>query len=352
MAHDDPHGKVVPDDMKLMTGTTTALVKQAEWAAKNGHEVYWVGNTKDHTWQGVRFCERLRYAAEVFGPFDITICSSMQVVIDWPTKVFVVDCQVGIPRWNLKLPHIDAVQCHSGWQAEQLAAQGLIEAHYIIPNGQDPAIFYPATEREPRSKAIFLHTSSPDRGLHHVFPILDRLSDLCFEFHVFYNVHGWMRSCWWAHDEMALRARAIFEGMKKPYVVYHGPTRQDELANWYRQADLLIYPCDPVVPTETFCTTILESMACGCVPLISEADCLPSLYGDVAPLMPLPIEYDAWAHAIRSLLDPKTAQPFMQKGLTFATSYTWDKIAPLWEENYVRLLEEKAHGKDPTGTTA
>jgi glycosyltransferase involved in cell wall biosynthesis len=213
------------------------------------------------------------------------------------------------------------------------------ENFYVVPNGVDPYMFY-AEERPVNDRKMILYTSSPDRGLHHVFPIVERMrQEMDCELHIFYNVARWTEAVWWQMDEAALRAHQVYEGMALPWVTYHGPVSRGELAVWYRRADLLCYPCDTIWPTEVFPTTVLESMACGCVPLLGACDSLPELFGKVAPMLPLPIDYDQWASAALALL--KDDRGFRDKGLEFSANYTWERIAPLWEAEYSREVQHE-----------
>jgi glycosyltransferase involved in cell wall biosynthesis len=245
------------------------------------------------------------------------------------------------------------VQCHSDFQRDGLCNNGTIELErsYVIPNGYDKDIFRPVPERPVNEKKVFMYSASPDRGLHHVFPIVDRLvaQGLPCELHVFYNVDTVVKQNWYAQDELGLRAHIIADGMKRPYVTNHGIVQRPELAEWYQKADLLLYPCDPVVITEMFCTTVLESLACGCVPLISDVDMLP-LYQGVAPMLPVPIDYDVWAMAIKELVS-EPQEKRRQLGLEWVKQYRWYRLAPRWERMYKVLMGE-TNGKDTVADTA
>lgn len=340
-AHEDVHGTFTPGQA-FMTGTTTALIEQARWAAKNGHDVTWIGNCDPVKWEGVQFIPTLAEATAHGETWDIAVMHSMSTIPNFPARKRVVDCQVFYPTVNLKAKWVDSVQCHSDFQRDGLCNAGVVdlERSYVIPNGYDNGTFKFAAERPENEKAIFVHASSPDRGLHHVFPILDKLiaDGLACELHVFYNVQRPIKDYWYAMDVLGVRAHQIAAGIERPYVVYHGPVAQAEVAEWYQKADLLLYPCDPVVITETFCTTIVEAMACGCIPLISDADVLP-MYQGVAPMLPLPIDYGMWVEAIKELLTDKDA---VQKRRVLAAEWVkqfrWYRIAPRWERAYKVLL--------------
>ena len=346
-AYADVHGTFTPGKA-FMTGTTTALIEQARWAKKNGHDVTWIGNCDDVVWEGVKFVGDLRKATTRGEAWDIAIMHGMSTVPDFPAAVKIVDCQVFYPPTNLKAKWVDSVQCHSDFQRDGLCNTGVIDLDrsYVIPNGYDKNTFKPTAERPTNEEKVFVYTSSPDRGLHHIFPIMDLLAEkgLPFSLHVFYNVTSVVKGYWYAMDILGLRAHAIEAGMKRPYVVYHGPVSQEELADWYRKADLLVYPCDPVVITETFCTTIVEALACGCIPLISDVDVLP-MYEAVAPMLPLPINYDAWASSIMELLADKEGNEKRRLlGYEFAKAFRWYRIAPRWEAAYKKLWEQKMKG--------
>lgn len=327
---DETHGKVRDGQAALVTGTMGARLEQCRWAVKNGHTVYWLGACDDHVWEGITFLSDWRRGLLLHHPFDVAILQPGMSIPDNMARKRIVDCQY------MKLPVAitDTAQLHADFQASYLANDGKVnpEKLYIVPNGYDPGVFY-AEERPANKKKILLYTSSPDRGLHHVFPIVAKMREtIDCELHVFYDVAGWLDKAWWLMDDVALRARRVYEGMALPWLTYHGPVSRGELAAWYRKADLLVYPCDTIVPTEVYPTTVIESMACGCVPLLGACDSLPYLFGEVTPQLPLPIDYDQWAQAAIGLLSDDMG--YRQKGLDFVKSLTWEKIAPLWEAEY------------------
>lgn len=354
-AEQNMHGKIFPGRTHLVTGTIGAMLKQAEYAVKAGHEVYWLGNTENGQALGITFFDDWRNGAGRFGPFDITVAFGASCVQGWPTGIYIVDCQVGSPPMNYaSLPYVDAVQLHSDFQANLLLRGGWVMAEklYIVPNGLDPHIFYPPPE--PQANLDIIYTSSPDRGLHHLLKSVQILRERGRDvrLHVFYEVEAWCKDVWWMHDYAAIIARELMEGIKQPWVIFHGPRPHTEVAEALRSCTLFTYPCDTLSPAETFCTAIIEAMACGCTTLLSPGDCIPSLYGEVSPLLPKPIDVEQWADAIEQLLVSDERRTWRARQIEFARQYEWDKIAPLWEENYTRLLGGVNDGEVTTGVTA
>lgn len=335
-AHRDQHGLVKPDTMPLISGTIGSLLEQAKWAAYNGHDVTWIGNCEDGVWEGVVFMSSVKEA--IAQTYDIAIFHSLSVIPKFPATVKVVDSQL---YEKPVMDGMDAVQAHAMYQAAYFESMYDIPdtKTWVIPNGYDNKLFYPAPARVHNERKIFLYTSSPDRGLWHLFPILDKL-DTPFELHVFYDVDTVIAQHWWDSDAYGLNMRKVHEGLKRPYVTVHGPVRRTELAEWYRAADMLLYPCDPIRLTEVCCTSLIEAVACGCVPLTTNADSLPSMFATSVPMLPLPINTETWRDAITELYGDR-GDHYRVKGLKEMKKYRWFNIAPKWERMYTDLLEQK-----------
>ncbi len=103
-------------------------------------------------------------------------------------------------------------------------------------------------------------------------------------------------------------------------VSFHPPVPQEELASWYRAADLLLAPSR----SETFGLVPLEAQACG-TPVVA-AD-VPGLRATVRAGGVLVAGHDPATHAraaVEVLGDPQRLAALRAGGLRFAESTTWD----------------------------
>jgi glycosyltransferase involved in cell wall biosynthesis len=113
---------------------------------------------------------------------------------------------------------------------------------------------------------------------------------------------------------------ALFPGFPKSIEI-----DRQALVELQRTAMALIHPCDPIAPSEFFCMSALECMAARTPVILSDADALPELWGDVCTILPRPIDYAAWSDALDNLLSPEAAY---QK----AKTYDWPLVAKKYLE--------------------
>ena len=128
---------------------------------------------------------------------------------------------------------------------------------------------------------------------------------------------------WSGADPLAMAARSagVREGIH-----FSGEMRGDEdLALLYSGAALYAQPS----LEEGFGLPPLEAMACGTPVLSSSAGALPETLGDAALLL-APLDADAWAHAVVSLLtDGARRAEMSRRGVEWARQFTWERTAAL-----------------------
>lgn len=226
----------------------------------------------------------------------------------------------------------------SPWHARLLEQQGCQGTHLVLPNGVDIASYagWDAT----RAGNDFFYSSSPDRGLHHVLAawpmIRAALPDA--RLHVLYGVEHVVEQLRWSHSREGEVVRLIIEGLQLPGVEYHGRTGQRELAELQMASRMCLYPCDTSQPTETGCITLVEAAAAGAPALTTDCDCLPSEFGDVHEIVPLPIDpVDYAERALELLGDEQRLGVMRERGRTFAEDRDWSRIARLWIDAFAEL---------------
>jgi glycosyltransferase involved in cell wall biosynthesis len=94
------------------------------------------------------------------------------------------------------------------------------------------------------------------------------------------------------------------------------------LAALYRGAALVAVPST----YEGFGFPLLEAMACGAASLAARAGALPEVGGDAAAYVDEPLDADAWARALRSLLGDDAARSSLAaRGPLRAAQFSWDR---------------------------
>jgi glycosyltransferase involved in cell wall biosynthesis len=106
-------------------------------------------------------------------------------------------------------------------------------------------------------------------------------------------------------------------------VIFGGFVPPAELADWYRGAELFLYPSR----FEGFGLPVLEAMACGVPVLCSDAPGLREVAGDAALRLP-PGDEEGWANAMQLLYgQPAVRAELRRRGLAQAKRFSWQRSA-------------------------
>jgi glycosyltransferase involved in cell wall biosynthesis len=118
-------------------------------------------------------------------------------------------------------------------------------------------------------------------------------------------------------------------------VVFVGGVPNEETVQFYRAADLLVYPSF----NETFGLPILEAMACGCPVVTSDLSSMPEIAGGAALLAD---PHDAGSIARSVLHAISSASPRLRtEGLRRAQHFTWGATAGATLEAYREAMQRR-----------
>jgi glycosyltransferase involved in cell wall biosynthesis len=266
---------------------------------------------------------------------------------------------------------VDYVQCVSNWHVQTLrnaefnpVLSGNPNRFFTVPNGVDLRRYGPMnTPSEERDPYRIIHTSSPDRGLHHLVELWPRIKKRfpLANLHIYYDMAKWFSII----DQFegvsqpivtASLARRLQEGLRRAEeaggVVVHGGVGQWELARAQQSAGLMVYPCDPISPTEGWSISILEAMAAGTPVITTNADALPELWGGHSIQIPLPVDPDLLFEQIFDRFrDPGSSswnwESLAGRAQEFAQQYSWELISAQYRQKILSILngrEENALG--------
>ncbi|HAE35819.1 MAG TPA: N-acetyl-alpha-D-glucosaminyl L-malate synthase BshA [Chitinophagales bacterium] len=114
--------------------------------------------------------------------------------------------------------------------------------------------------------------------------------------------------------------------------------KQDAIEELLAISDLFILPSE----TESFGLAALEAMACQVPVISSNTGGLPeiNIHGETGFLSPVGDVDDMAANAIRILENEETLAAFKERAFKQAQRFSLDRIMPLYEAYYIRVLEQ------------
>lgn len=355
----DSWGQVGPETInKGLGGRETAAVRLAENWARCGHEVHAfvprdeAVTIKDESGGLVTYMTT-DMALPMMTSFDYDAVLSWEapdifIVPGVREHVKVMVCGMQVAHFSDDDPEVivapDCWVALSQWHADFMESQvpGLMRNVSVLPNCVNLDLFEPRDPDHYLNAPIeFLYASSPDRGLVHLLRSWERIRKEFPEayLHVAYGIEQFIYVNRFAHGEVGEMALDIERLIDQDGIIYHGRIGQDKLAALHAKCDALLYPCDPMGPTETGCITVIEACAAGNIPFITDADCLSSEFSDVAVVIPLPWDPEHYVRTVRSNLnDRDRVRDLRIRGRAFAETRDWSLVALEW----IDLFEEIA----------
>ena len=214
---------------------------------------------------------------------------------------------------------------------------------HTVPNGVDHDLFHPMDKQQAKQEVAELVGDDRIKTM----PTVGYLSRLQAEKgasiylklvelnpHILFLQAGWNEGRY-AHRKMP------------DNLVYVGFHPREKLPVIYNAFDVYCFPS--VSGEETFGLTVLEAMACGVPPVISDFDGVPSVVSDAGLIVPAvrfgqdiatitsyasPLDY---SKKVNLLLDDESLREiYAQKALNRAQTFTWEKTA----QRILKLFEE------------
>jgi glycosyltransferase involved in cell wall biosynthesis len=315
-----------------ITGSELSFLISAQKLAKKGHDVSLFtcheSNTKPELWENVkiyhyedRFMIDQTFDAiiswnepDVFRglPFNkVRICQ--QMFNDF------VYCQSGFDDW------VDIwtspSELHRTWMLEQTPCPEKWQVNHM---GTQPEWFNP----QEKIKGSVAWLSSPDRGLHLLLQNWREIKKAVPEasLKIFYHINEPLED----NTEISKRIKYIrdqFIELKDLDVEYIGSISRNDIAYELSRTMIVIAPLSTISRTEGFSATAMEACMAGCVPIMGDIDCLGSIYGKVACMIPSPVEDNMEvlnASIIHGLTNENWRKLVVSRCQEFAKTYTWD----------------------------
>ncbi len=241
---------------------------------------------------------------------------------------------------NVNWQKITHVVCVSNWEKEQFIKFLKIPENKITVIRNGGADYFQPSEK--KSKTL-IYTSTPFRGLKYLpyifSKVLQKHSDAKLKVFSGMNLYG-------QNDH---EYELLYDELKSiPNVYYSKAINHEELVEHYQDAAIFCYPN---IWEETSCVSLIESMRCGCYPILSDIGALPETSSGYGTIIKMQGENSSsgWKPNLNFLnefsnkiIDVLDTYKYNENISKFACQYyNWKKISGEWVE-----LIEKLNKKD------
>ena len=332
---DDPNGNA------QVAGGETAMVKTAEGFARNGADtfVFYYGPTtkyRDVNYLNMNLWDEMASSVD----HDLALTWEVPRVFSVATRAKKrwVAFQCNSSDVGIFDRIIDRYIFVSQWHAASMLSRDprMDSTKFkLCPNGIDPVRYQ--QEHGPVKPHQVIHSSSPDRGLHHLLRVWPEVRKKVPDAELIcsYKMSPWLKV---VEEKLAVgwtlntsdRAMEVYQRLKE--LEGHGVTYVDGVGQWQLarmqlESGAMVYPCDPVAPTEGFSISILEAHAAGIPVVTTDADALPELWGESTLMLRRPFSDAELTDAIVSVLTDENLRAALQtRGLAKAQEYNWTDI--------------------------
>jgi glycosyltransferase involved in cell wall biosynthesis len=348
-----------------LTGTDLSTVRISEELVKRNHDVYLFtvhaqSFNKPEKFNGIKLFNMEDLPSIVDDSFDVVLSindpniffniTSKPLRMCWE---FLNDFPFAQPGFDNNIDvWLSVCQQHCDYLLSQMPADKQTIKHKwkILPLGCDPDWY-----EDKRVPGRIIWASSADRGLHNLLEVFPYIKKNVPEAHlrIFYhfnydhikNINPNDPSVHPHLGEMVNRVQYIrnaIEKLKPLGVEYVGSASQEQIRKEFSEASVLGFPTDTVAFSEGFSLTTMQSLASYTVPVITNQDCLGSVYaGSGAIIIDSPVRKNLKSYAdavIKALTDKRFADATVKKCRAFAEQYSWSKITDQFEN----IVKERA----------
>jgi len=328
----DGHGKLSysPNTEKNVGvgGAETVIIQTARSLAKRGHNVsVYINCNFPNYYDNVAY-----YKYQDYSPSeeDILVCFenlpanyNAKKVINWANRFYLDDV--------LRFPNVDKLFVMSDWHRDFFAShlpQDLITKMRVVNPGVDSAFFESNIEKQPYNITYAGHPGKG--GMSALIPVMERLRLILPQAQI--HVYGGGGMWGWDNEQY----RHIYDKLIKNKIKYHGQIGKKDMVTRLNQAQIFLYPVGSH-HKETFCLSVLEAMASGCIVIASNSGNLRNLVGNMGYIIDGDINHYLWSmeaseKIVRLYNDPALMDRLSKESKEFARNFTWDRTAMLFEK--------------------
>ena len=348
-----------------LTGSDLGVVMVAEELGKMGFDVSLFCAHKDvsqkpEVWNGVKLYDISECNETNTENFDVLISWSDPNVFFTTSKKPLKMVYQMLNDFTYAQPNFDSVVDVWVSVSDQLTQHLLTkencppaEKWKVVPLGANPSWY---TDQRTPGRVVWC--SSPDRGLHWLLQEWPKIKAAVphADLRIFYNFNYSSveniepNSNNHPHfKEMGNRARYMKETIKRLKhfgVLQLGSCSRERMQYEMSCASVLAFPVDTITFSEGFSVATLEAHASYTVPIITDKDCMGSVYKNSgAIIIKSPVKdnlSEFTSSVIRALTDKPFADEVISKCMKFAADHTWAKTA----EKLIMIAEEKIGKKN------
>jgi glycosyltransferase involved in cell wall biosynthesis len=349
---------------RQLSGSDLGIIIVAKEFVKLGHDVslycsFANPNDRPASWEGVKLFDITNINKENTENYDVLISWSDPNVFpglsDKPCRIvyqMLNDFSYATPGFDQYVDQWITVCEELKQHLIKQPSSPRPEKWQIVPLGCEPSWY-----KDIREPGRVVWTSSPDRGLHwllNCWPTIKAAvpyADLRIFYNFNYSSTEGMEPTSNNHPhflEMGHRARYMKDSIKRLEhlgVLQLGAINRERMQYELSAASVFAFPCDTIAFTEGFSISTLEAHASYTVPVITDQDCLGSIYnnsGAVVIKSPIRERLSEFSSAvIKSLTDKKFADATIEKCMAFANEHTWAKTTQKLEK--IMLDYKKPH---------
>jgi len=321
-----------PNTMKNggVGGTQTIIINVAEELAKRGHDVtvYIKCNFPD-IYNDVKYYQHYDYKSMnedvLIGFESLPKIHSAKKVFIWSTRVAIGDVT--------KHKDVDNLIVLSEWQRDRYASElpkELVEKMIVIEPGVSKKFFQPNIEKWDKSITYIGHPFKG--GMKAMTEYAKRLKPKVSEADI--HVYGGGKLWGWDNTQY----RKLYDDLIRNKILYHGQIGKKKLRYNLNKTEIFLYPIDNHIQ-ETFCLSVLEAMASGCVVIANDNGNIKNIVGDAGYIIEGNVNDYKWhIEAVQKTIDLFTNHPLMlklsDKARKRAKKFSWEKTV----DNLEKLL--------------
>lgn len=218
------------------------------------------------------------------------------------------------------------------------------EKIFTVPNGVDLDLFKSETDQPKNKNVLYMGRFSLEKGIDYLPEIIERVfkKDKEIKFEILAPYIGVPASL----EKIKTQLEYLIEEYPERIVWHKEKKGREEILEIINNSQICIQPSR----YEAFGMTVLESMACGKVPIVSNNGGLPEVVGDTGIVVPLdPKEF---SKAILKLLkDSNLRISLSHKAIERAQKFGWNTIAEKTLLLYKKISGKLRKGEDKYGIT-